>query len=329
MATRTRSSKKTELVSAEVIDIEAENDTEAEEEDEEEEETEAEEEEGSSSKRLRKNEEPSEYEQIRDQRMRENKERMQKLGLLNLSQNLKTLHKNKNPQSKPQKKITQSPTRRSSRIMTLAPVSYVEPKVRGKKDSSIKDEDDEGDEIFIPEGENPESYTEEQVKLLGDSDTVWELGVDGFDEDGYRMYDSVKGETCHQCRQKTLCQHTSCNKCELPQGQLCGDCLYTRYGENLLEVDANPKWTCPSCRGICNCSRCRKANGWMPTGNIYRKVSKLGFKSVAHYLIQTRCTEKSLEEVSAAESVAEEISQSSTGTNQNRVVGTRRSLRSR
>ncbi|MED6210744.1 hypothetical protein PIB30_067019 [Stylosanthes scabra] len=325
MATRprTRSAKKTEQVSAEVVDIETENDTEAE--------AEEEEGEGGSSKRLRKNEEPSEYEQIRDQRMRENKERMQKLGLLNLSQNLKTLHKNKNPRSKPQKKITQSPTRRSSRIMTLAPVSYAEPKkVREKKDSSSKDEDDDDeDEIFIPEGENPESYTEEQVKLLGDSDTVWELGVDGFDEDGYRMYDSIKGETCHQCRQKTLCQHTSCNKCELPQGQLCGDCLYTRYGENLLEVNENPKWTCPSCRGICNCSRCRKANGWMPTGNIYRKVSKLGFKSVAHYLIQTRCTEKSLEEVSAAESVAEEISQSSTDRNQNRAVVTRRSLRSR
>ncbi|KAM1106232.1 hypothetical protein ACFX13_003173 [Malus domestica] len=27
--------------------------------------------------------------------------------------------------------------------------------------------------------------------------------------------------------------------------------------------------------------------GWEPTGNLYRKVIKLGYKSVAHYLIQT------------------------------------------
>ncbi|XP_015944439.1 uncharacterized protein LOC107469575 [Arachis duranensis] len=319
MATRTRSSKKSEQVSAEDVDIETENDSEEEEE---------EEEEGrGSSKRLRQNEEPSMYEHIRDQRMKENQERMQKLGLLKLSQKLKTQHQN--PQRRPKKNIDDAlPSRRSSRIMTLEPVNYAENKAKGREegDSSSKDSKD-NIEIFIPEGENPEFYTEEQEKLLGDSDTIWELGVDGCDVDGSRMYDSIRGETCHQCRQKTLCQHTNCNRCELSQGQLCGDCLYTRYGENLLEAIENPKWTCPSCRGICNCTRCRKANGWMPTGNIYHKVSKLGFKSVAHYLIQTRRTDKSLEEGSGAENVAEEIPQIPADTDQNRAIRTRRGLR--
>ncbi|KAK9140516.1 hypothetical protein Scep_010197 [Stephania cephalantha] len=60
------------------------------------------------------------------------------------------------------------------------------------------------------------------------------------------------------------------------------------YGENVLEANKNPDWICLVCRGICNCSLCRQAKGWPPTGSLYRKISRLGFKSVAHYLIQTR-----------------------------------------
>ena len=65
-------------------------------------------------------------------------------------------------------------------------------------------------------------------------------------------------------------------------------CVYLyRYGENVIEVNQNPNWICPVCRGICNCSLCRQHKGWRPTGAIYRKVKRLGFKFVAHYLIQT------------------------------------------
>lgn len=48
-----------------------------------------------------------------------------------------------------------------------------------------------------------------------------------------------------------------------------------RYGENVLEAKANPDWTCPVCRGICNCSLCRQAKGWPPTGTLYKKVDTL------------------------------------------------------
>lgn len=50
-------------------------------------------------------------------------------------------------------------------------------------------------------------------------------------------------------------------------GHLC------RYGENVIEANANPDWVCPVCRDICNCSRCRRVKGWEPTGNLYRKVN--------------------------------------------------------
>ncbi|CAA0833978.1 Zinc-finger domain of monoamine-oxidase A repressor R1 [Striga hermonthica] len=226
----------------------------------------------------------SEYEESRAQRIKENAERMKTLGLFDLSKNLKPRSSASKPprKAKPAHAPPNDPPRRSSRLKDLPPVSYVEKKTPAKKTMF------ENVEIHIEEGENPEIYMEEHKKLLGDSENVWELYVDGYDEDGQRIYDPVNGKSCHQCRQKTLGFHTTCSKCEAVSGQFCGDCLYMRYGENVKEVNQNSEWVCPTCRGICNCSRCRREKGWMPTGAIYNKVSKLGFKSVAHYLIHTR-----------------------------------------
>lgn len=52
-----------------------------------------------------------------------------------------------------------------------------------------------------------------------------------------------------------------------------------RYGENVLEANQNPSWICPVCRGICNCSRCRRAKGWAPTSSLYKKVNVLSLYS--------------------------------------------------
>lgn len=41
-----------------------------------------------------------------------------------------------------------------------------------------------------------------------------ELFVDGYDALGNRIYDKVEGQTCHQCRQKTMGKRTSCSKCQ-------------------------------------------------------------------------------------------------------------------
>lgn len=57
---------------------------------------------------------------------------------------------------------------------------------------------------------------------------------------------------------------------DLPSATFC-----SRYGENVLEAKANPDWICPVCRGICNCSLCRQAKGWPPTGMLYKKVNYL------------------------------------------------------
>ncbi|KAL3651905.1 hypothetical protein CASFOL_004907 [Castilleja foliolosa] len=222
-----------------------------------------------------------EYEESRAQRIKENAEKMKSFGLFDLSKNLKVCPSKPKRKLKPESTPSNDPPRRSSRLKELPPVSYIEKRIPKK---SVE----ENVEIHIEEGKNPEIYTEDDKELLGDSKAVWELYVDGFDEDGQRMYDPVDGKTCHQCRQKTLGLHSECCKCKLVTGQFCGDCLYMRYGENVKEVNENPDWVCPVCRGICNCSRCRRNKGWMPTGAIYNRVAKLGFKSVAHYLIYTR-----------------------------------------
>ncbi|XP_078158875.1 uncharacterized protein LOC144554430 [Carex rostrata] len=244
------------------------------------------------------------YEKYREERIKSNMERMRQLGLLNLSRHLNTtasasaFHqtptKSKIPtdESKKKKKKNKNkkvehltpplPSRRSSRLENMAHVNYTE--ARGKKSHEKSDH-----VVVIEELDGRgELYTEEHEKLLGSCEVPWTLFVDGYDKNKKRIYDSLKGKTCHQCRQKTMGYHTSCCKCQLVKGQFCGDCLYMRYGENVLEAIKKPDWICPVCRGICNCSLCRLKKGWKPTRTLYNKVVNLGYKSVAHYLIQTR-----------------------------------------
>ncbi|KAK9085709.1 hypothetical protein Sjap_026120 [Stephania japonica] len=201
------------------------------------------------------------YEQCRVKRMKENMERMQELGIFS----------NRSTASNSQNAITPNPPTLLLLLLLLllsftlfptpqtlfqngTPVNYSE--------KPVKKENTEADgNALVREGLHPEIYTEEQEKLLGSCEEgSWTLFVDGCGSDGNRIYDPVKGKTCHQCR----------------------------YGENVLEANKNPDWICPVCRGICNCSLCRQAKGWPPTGSLYRKISRLGFKSVAHYLIQTK-----------------------------------------
>ncbi|KAJ8563156.1 hypothetical protein K7X08_031608 [Anisodus acutangulus] len=237
------------------------------------------------------------YEKQRTERIKENKERLQKLGILELTKKLNTANAPSKKLNTPRHTtLSTDPPRRSFRLKDKPPVSYKERKI--PKTEKISTEDVE---INIGEGENPEFYTEEHEKLLGDCKNAWVLYADGYDKDGQRIYDPENGKSCHQCRQKTLGQHTECRNCKLVQGQFCGDCLYMRYGENVVEANENANWICPVCRGICNCSRCRREKGYAPTGAVYRKVLRLGYKSVAHYLVKTRlCSDQ--EDLSSAHS---------------------------
>ncbi|CAL9149275.1 unnamed protein product [Musa hybrid cultivar] len=260
---------------------------------------------------------PDAYEKVRDERIRENMERLQKLGILDLSFRLKS-HLQHASSSAPSyhhrrkrdtttgttsgQKPPMQPPRRSSRLQHITPVSYAEIPIKKDVGSEMNGS------ISIEEGAKEEIYTDEHEKLLGKCETTWNLFVDGYGNDGRRIYDQIRGKTCHQCRQKTLGHRTHCSKCKIFQGQFCGDCLFMRYGENVLEAMKNPNWICPVCRGICNCSFCRIKRGWGPTGPMYRKIARMGYKSVAHYLIQSRRQQTSSGDLNSSESVSAEDS---------------------
>ncbi|KAI4385094.1 hypothetical protein MLD38_003155 [Melastoma candidum] len=252
----------------------------------------------------------STYELSRERRIRENLERMRKMGIFDIALKLRTSSGGVRKRSRTTyssgaarrgsdygtgggggaRQFT--PLRRSSRLQNATPVTYsdvlLSERARRRPKSNKMVSAVANEHLLLGEGPKAEVYTEEHEKLLGSTEKSWELFADGYGKDGRRIYDPFKGKSCHQCRQKTLGHRTKCSQCSTGQGQFCGDCLYMRYGEHVLEALENPKWICPVCRGICNCSLCRHIKGWAPTGPLYRKISSMGFKSVAHYLIQTR-----------------------------------------
>ncbi|XP_074557337.1 uncharacterized protein LOC141813297 [Curcuma longa] len=110
---------------------------------------------------------------------------------------------------------------------------------------------------------------------------------------GGRIYDSERGMTCHQCRQKTMdfaaaCKQMKGNKiCTI---KFCHKCLLNRYGENAEQVAVLENWSCPKCRGVCNCSFCMKKKGQQPTGILIHAAKATGFTSV-HDLLDNKGSE--------------------------------------
>ncbi|MQL75394.1 hypothetical protein Taro_007758 [Colocasia esculenta] len=109
-----------------------------------------------------------------------------------------------------------------------------------------------------------------------------------------RIYDSKNGKTCHQCRQKTIAFSASCRndhggkQCPI---HFCHACLLNRYGEKAEEAVAADAWSCPKCRGICNCSICMKKRGQPPTGILAPIARSSGFSSVSEMLLQQQRAE--------------------------------------
>ncbi|XP_071989105.1 cell division cycle-associated protein 7-like isoform X2 [Engystomops pustulosus] len=101
-----------------------------------------------------------------------------------------------------------------------------------------------------------------------------------------KVYNAVHGSTCHQCRQKTIDTKTNCRntECHGIQGQFCGPCLRNRYGEDVRRALLDPNWTCPPCRGICNCSFCRQREGRCATGILFPLARYRGYSDVHSYL---------------------------------------------
>ncbi|NXR87470.1 CDA7L protein, partial [Hypocryptadius cinnamomeus] len=101
-----------------------------------------------------------------------------------------------------------------------------------------------------------------------------------------KIYDKVLGSTCHQCRQKTTDTKTICRKqgCGGVRGQFCGPCLRNRYGEDVKSALLDPAWICPPCRGVCNCSYCRRRDGRCATGMLIHLAKFYGYNNVKEYL---------------------------------------------
>uniref|UniRef100_UPI00398F7F19 cell division cycle-associated 7-like protein isoform X2 n=1 Tax=Pristiophorus japonicus TaxID=55135 RepID=UPI00398F7F19 len=110
-----------------------------------------------------------------------------------------------------------------------------------------------------------------------------------------KIYDRCMGSTCHQCRQKTIDTKTICRNqdCYGVRGQFCGPCLRNRYGEDVKSALLNPDWVCPPCRGICNCSFCRRRDGRCATGILVHLAKFYGYDNVRAYLesLQKQLTE--------------------------------------
>ncbi|XP_030057606.1 cell division cycle-associated 7-like protein isoform X2 [Microcaecilia unicolor] len=101
-----------------------------------------------------------------------------------------------------------------------------------------------------------------------------------------KIYDKILGSTCHQCRQKTIDTKTMCRNagCGGVRGQFCGPCLRNRYGEDVKAALLDADWICPPCRGICNCSYCRKRDGRCATGMLIHLAKFYGYDNVKEYL---------------------------------------------
>ncbi|XP_017309453.1 cell division cycle-associated 7-like protein [Ictalurus punctatus] len=119
----------------------------------------------------------------------------------------------------------------------------------------------------------PDDITEEEL------DNVADRAKD-------KILDKENGSTCHQCRQKTLDTKTECRNpyCQGVKGQFCGPCLRNRYGEDVRTALLDPLWECPLCRGICNCSLCRKRDGRCATGALTHLAKYYGYDNVKEYL---------------------------------------------
>lgn len=256
------------------------------------------------------------YELARDQRIKKNMERMKSIGIDVAVKNVRSFTKqqkgnwksststspNTLSKKRAKKREERSPSRKRTSRRQRGEKALGSSEIEGASANGIL----ANDELWEVKYKD-EVYTQEQVEALGDRKREWELFVEGYDSQGRRIYDKNGGVCCHQCRQKTLGVHTTCSKCNSLRGKFCGDCIYMRYGEHPLEIEANNEWVCPCCRDICNCSFCRTKKGWMPTGNMYRAAIASGYKSVAHYLVLSR--QDDAEKAAACEAEADKIAE--------------------
>lgn len=95
-------------------------------------------------------------------------------------------------------------------------------------------------------------------------------------------------DACQHCQMRASRPLSACSVCRSPHGRVCGVCLWERYAENVVELDART-WRCPHCRGICNCPECRLAQGWGSLGEgALEEAKEGGYLSIAHMVVDKR-----------------------------------------
>lgn len=253
----------------------------------------------------------SEYEDLRNARILENQARLASLGLLKTLSDLQSLAKSqKSPVRKYEKKpygARSVPIRRSARLKGVTDIISTPISAHTRRSTRFGDRSTGGKGISDGDGEDDdyESGSARNKLLPEDSARRCSSKARGT------VYNSVYGICCHFCRQKTLCVEedckrcgnldldqpcigkTDCSVCHSTNGIFCRACLMVRYGEELEEVKNNKNWMCPHCieeKGmkpywICNSSFCLKNKKMAPTGLAIYRARELGYKSVAHLLM--------------------------------------------
>ncbi|XP_027924528.1 cell division cycle-associated protein 7-like [Vigna unguiculata] len=258
----------------------------------------------------RATEEPKfDYEALRKARMLENQARLKSLGVgKTVSELRKQVKEQRPPRRSYQKKVYGlTPLRRSLRISNnlTPPQSTSTPLSTPKQDK------------VTLSGEKKEKQRPANAPLVNLSDADLLLSSENS---GRRcnskgrgsIYNPVLGICCHFCRQKKLCGEedckrcgnfdvnepclgkTDCSVCHSSTGVFCRACLKVRYGEEIEEVREKKGWMCPHCieeQGtkpywICNSSICLRKRKMPPTGIAVFKAREMGYKSVAHLLME-------------------------------------------
>ncbi|KAJ3080971.1 hypothetical protein HDU99_006918 [Rhizoclosmatium hyalinum] len=256
----------------------------------------------------------SEYEIERIRRLEENKKQLQALGIYRDANEETAPKPRAKAAPKPKKpKLTDDnlPRRQSGRLQgkpqEFKGLKYLDKNVQnddliiaGVANSDESDSEDSGHEEEVEFDENGKPIIVLPMKFAPKNTGGGQNnGKHMKYERGGRIYDSVNGTSCHQCRQKTLDPKVKCtniityrapdgtetkSQCTLMMDNLC---LEGRYGESVDVERAKGTWVCPKCRGICNCSFCMAKRGKQPTGQLKNTAIQLGYKSVSDMLAAT------------------------------------------
>jgi len=193
-------------------------------------------------------------------------------------------------------------TRKSARISAQpedkdklgSEITYKDPERRGlaEEQSDYDEEDYQAYEDRVKKRAPRPGQIDPNENVLMPEDVTQAMINKICERFGDKTYNQTIGTTCHQCRQKTTDTKTICRsgRCVGVRGQFCGRCLEIRYGEDCKEALLNPTWSCPPCRGFCNCSICRNRNGKGATGILIQLAQSKGYENVAAYLkaLQTK-----------------------------------------